>query len=245
MVLKAVFLEFSGVVIKDADLRQRLIDDLLLSENLRPNPAEYDEVCTGCSDRICLQQLLERRGRIATPPLLDKLLAQKATAYIHALEAAPKLPLYPGLTDLLYKVKTESLLLGLVTGTARAEVDWVLAQANLADQFAVVVTAADLAIEDEKPAPKGYQIAIARLNERYPDLALSPADCVAIEAFYPGIAAAKSAQIPVVGVAHHYPYRMMQRRANWVVDYLNEIEFPWLQRWYDPSAIAPPETGED
>jgi beta-phosphoglucomutase len=100
------------------------------------------------------------------------------------------------------------------------------------------VTAHDLTVDEEKPSAKGYEIAIARLNETHPDLSLTPAECLTVEAFYSGIAAAKNARIPVVGVAHCYPYRMIQRRANWVVDYLNEIDFAWIRRWYEPEAIA-------
>lgn len=238
MVLKAVFLEFNGVVIKDATLKRTLIDEILISESLRPDAAEYAQVCVGRSDRACLKQLLNRRGRVTSQEFLDKLLMQKSEAYIDRLAEAAKIPLYPGLEDLLYKVKTESLALGLVTSTAKAEVDWVLEHANLADAFSVVVTAQDLALKDEKPDPKGFEIAIARLNEQNPDLSAVPEECLAVEAFYPGIAGAKSAHIPVVGVAHCYPYRMIQRRANWVVDYLNEIDFAWIRRGYEPEAIA-------
>ena len=66
MVLKAILLGFDGVVIKDIGLRERLIDDILIAENLRPNSAEYAEVCAGRSDRACLDQLLTRRGRVTT-----------------------------------------------------------------------------------------------------------------------------------------------------------------------------------
>ncbi len=238
MVLKAVFLDFNGIVIKDAELKRRLINDILVAENLRPDNAEYDHVCVGRSDRACLAQLLERRGRVTDEALLDKLLQQKSAAYIQSLSNDGTLPLYPGLDDLLYKVKTESFALGLVTNTAKAEVDWVLAQAGLADAFKVVVPAQDLSIDDKNPAAKAYEIAIAQLNQKQPGAAIQTHECLAVEAFYSGIAAAKCAHIPVVGVAHCYPYRMIQRRANWVVDYLNEIDFAWIRRWYEPESVT-------
>ncbi|MGD1929122.1 MAG: HAD family hydrolase [Leptolyngbyaceae cyanobacterium] len=232
MVLKAILLGFDGVVIKDIGLRERLIDDILIAENLRPNSAEYAEVCAGRSDRACLDQLLTRRGRVTTPALLDKLQAQKAQAHIQQLAELPQLPIYPGLSDLLYKVKTAALPLALVANTAKVEVDWILAQAQLTEFFSVMVTAQDLELAAEKPAPQGYELAIARLNEQRPELGLQPENCLAVEARYAGITAAQSAQVPVVGVAHYHPYRMVQRRANWVVDYLNEIDFDWIREGY-------------
>ncbi|MDB9529808.1 HAD family phosphatase [Oscillatoria sp. CS-180] len=235
MVLKAVFLEFNGVIARDITLRRELIDEILIAENLRPNPDEYVEVCSGRSDRACLNDLLTRRGRVTTTELLNKLLTQKSQNYIQRLTQNQKRLLYPGIEDLLYKAKTDSLLLGIVTGTAKTEVEWVLQQMNLTDSFSVIVTAEDLALEDEKPSAKGYQIAIARLNEQRPNLLLTADECVAVEAFYPGIEAAQNASIPVIGVAHCYPYRMVQRRADWVVDYLVEIDFAWIRRRYDPN----------
>jgi beta-phosphoglucomutase len=238
MVLKALLLDFNGIVIKDTGLKGRLIDDILLSENLRPNPEEYVEMCAERSDRACLDRLLSRRGRVTTPEFLDELLAKLTDQYLQQLADIPRLPIYPGLEDLLYQAKVAGFPVAIVTATARPEVDWVLAQANLSENFAVQVTAEDVAVQEEKPAPRGYEIAIARLNAQFPDLALTPHNCLAIEAWYPGIAAAKQAGIPVVGVAHCHPYRMIQRRANWVVDYLNEIDFDWIGSAYRPQSAA-------
>jgi len=238
MVLKALLLDFNGIVIKDTGLKGRLIDDILLSENLRPNPEEYVEMCAERSDRACLDRLLSRRGRVTTPEFLDELLAKLTNQYLEQLAEVPRLPIYPGLTDLLYQAKVASFPVAIVTSTARPEVDWVLDHAQLTDNFAVTVTAEDVAVAQEKPDPKGYEIAIARLNDQFPDLALTPQNCLAIEAWYPGIAAAKQAGIPVVGVAHCHPYRMIQRRANWVVDYLNEIDFDWIGSAYQPQSAA-------
>ncbi|MEM9116745.1 MAG: HAD family phosphatase [Cyanobacteria bacterium P01_F01_bin.56] len=238
MVLKALLLEFHGIVLKDTRLKGQLIDEILISENLRPNPEEYFEMCAERSDRACLERLLTRRGRVTTPEFLNELLARLSTAYLQKVADIPRLPIYPGLEDLLYQAQVATLPVALVTSAAQQEVDWVLEKAQLAERFEVTVTGSDLALAEEKPSPRGYEMAIARLNEKLPELALTPKNCLAIEAWYPGIAAAKEAGIPVVGVAHCHPYRMVQRRANWVVDYLNEIDFEWICSAYKPPAAA-------
>ncbi|NER82770.1 MAG: HAD family phosphatase, partial [Leptolyngbya sp. SIO1D8] len=186
----------------------------------------------------CLAQLLTNRGRVISPTYLDKLLVQKSSAYIQALSENGKLPLYPGLEDFLYRIKAASLPLGLVTGNSKAEVDWVLAQANLTQQFAITVTGADVSAYEDKPATKLYERAIAGLQEQIPGLQLAPQECLAVEASFAGITAAKQAGVAVVGVAHLYPYRMMQRQANWAVDYLNEIDLDWIQPQYSPNLFA-------
>ncbi|NEQ43281.1 MAG: HAD family phosphatase [Leptolyngbya sp. SIOISBB] len=238
MVLKALLLDFNGIVLKDTGLKGQLIDEILISENLRPNPEEYFDMCAERSDRACLDRLLTRRGRITTPEFLNDLLTQLSTRYLQQLAEISRLPIYPGLEDLLYQAKVAALPVALVTAAAQQEVDWVLDKAQLVDRFAVKIMANDLAVTEEKPSPRGYEIAIARLNEQFPELTLTPKNCLAIEAWYPGITAAKQAGIPVVGVAHCHPYRMVQRRANWVVDYLNEIDFEWIGSAYKPPSAA-------
>ncbi len=235
--LKAIFLEFNAVLIKDADIRRSLIDELLVAENLRPDPQEYPALYRGNSDRTCLSQLLTRRGRVVNSAYLEKLLAQKATRYIQILQAQGKLPLYPGLEDFLYQIKRAALPLCLLTTAHSAEVDWVLTQAHLKDQFAAIVTGDNLPPEAEKPSPLAYQTALKILNETLGQRdVILPEQCLAVEATYAGIQSARSAGVPVVGVAHLYPYWMIQRRANWAVDYLNEIDLDWIQPQYSPTS---------
>ena len=67
------------------------------------------------------------------------------------------------------------------------------------------------------------------LNQRFPELDLKPYECLAIEDSFAGIAAAKRAQVPVLGVAHVYPYHMVHRRADWAIDHLFEFSLDWLK----------------
>ena len=89
-----------------------------------------------------------------------------------------------------------------------------------------------------KPAPDSYLAAIDQLNLLKPELALAPQNCLAVEACFAGIEAAKAANVPVVGVAQIYPYHMIQRCATWAVDYLNEIDFDWIAPRYEPGSNA-------
>jgi beta-phosphoglucomutase len=46
----------------------------------------------------------------------------------------------------------------------------------------------------------------------------------------------------VAGVACQYPYRMIQRQADWVVDYLNELDLAWLGRYFSLEANTTPDS---
>ncbi len=233
MVLKAALFSFHGIVINDDDIRQTLSEQILLAENLRPNRDDYLAVCWGRSDRACLQSLLAQRGRSMNDSTLDKLLAQQATAYQTWLDGLDKLPIYPGLEDLIFRCRAAQIKMAIVTGSERQPVISVLTRAGLSEHFEVIIAGDDIPAALSKPAPDSYLIAIERLNQTHRELGLQPENCIAIEDSFAGIESAKGAQIPVIGVAHTYPNHMLQRRATWVVDYLREINFDWIGEKFD------------
>jgi beta-phosphoglucomutase len=44
-------------------------------------------------------------------------------------------------------------------------------------------------------------------------------------------------------VAHHYPYQVIHRRADWVIDDLGELDLDWLQAYYNGETLpsSPPQ----
>lgn len=237
MTLKAVLFDFNGVIINDEPLHQKLIEQLLIEENLRPNPEEFWQFCIGRSDRACLTDLLTRRGRVVTEAYLDGLIARKSRAYQKQIEAIDKLPVYPGLSDLIFQLRSAQIQMAIVSGAVRSEIELVLSQTGLMQHFAIIVAGDD--IKASKPEPDGYLLAVKQLNDRFPQLNLQPHECLAIEDTFAGITAAKRAGMPVVGVANTYPFHMMQRQANWAVDYLSELEVDRIRDVYAQSKSRP------
>jgi len=222
MTLKAILFDFNGVIINDESIHEELLAELLLGENLRAQPGEFAEICLGRSDRACIWELLSRRGRVLSEKDLDRLLEKKSTAYKAKLTAMEELPSYAGLTELIEKFSAADLKLAVVSGALRSEVELVLERLGLRQYFPVIVAGDD--ITTSKPKPDGYLLAVEQLNQANPDLALQPENCLAIEDTFAGIQAAKAAGISVVGVAHTYPFHMLQRQANWAIDYLSDLE---------------------
>lgn len=230
MTLKAVLFNFNGVIINDEPLRQQLLDRVLIEENLRPQPGIFWKVCLGRSDRACLSDLLSRQGRVVSESHLTQLIKRKAQAYQQEVEKLEKLPLYPGLEDLIFQMRSRSLKPAVVSGSICFEVELVLNRASLAEYFTVIVGGDD--VTTSKPEPDGYLLAVERLKQQYSSLNLHPWECLVIEDTLTGIAAAKRAGMLVVGVAHTYPFHMLQRQANWTVDYLCDLEIDRVQQVY-------------
>ena len=224
MALQAVLFDFNGTIINDEPIHRQLIDELLLSENLRPAEKSYRKICLGKSDRACLLDLFAEQGRSINDLKLQKILVSKAQAYQQYLSTLAELPIYPDLTDFLDELQSAGMKLGIVTGALRMEVETVLKQSGLIDRFTVIVASED--VSASKPAPDGYLLAASKLG-------VQPGECLAIEDTFPGIKAAQTAQIPVVGIAHTYPFHMMQRQANWAVDCFADLELQRIQYTYN------------
>ncbi|MBW4426216.1 MAG: HAD family phosphatase [Nostoc desertorum CM1-VF14] len=237
MSLKAVLFDFNGVIINDEPIHLQLIDEILIQENLQPQKVSERQASLGRTDRACFQQLLANRGRVGDENYLTQLLYRKAEAYVVELGKIEKLPLYPGVEDLIYQVRSRNLKLGLVSGAIRKEIELVLDRAQLAQHFKIIVAGDD--ITTSKPEPDGYLLAVKRLNQEYPELNLQPHECLAIEDTPAGIAAAKRSQMQVVGVANTYPFHMLQRCCNWTVDYLSDLELERVQKIYSQKEPQP------
>ena len=219
MTLKAILLNFPGVIVKDEAIHQRLFDEILLGENLRPSPSEYREVCLGRSDRACLEQILSRRGRVVSQDYLTKLVSKKAQAYQQEIEKLDFLPLYPGIKPFIIQLEAMELQIGIVTGALSSEVESVLRRAQILPYMNTIISG-DV-IKVSKPEPDGYLLAVERLSL---SLELQPSNCLAIEDTPVGITAAKRAGMSVVGVANTYPLHLLQRQSDWVIDSLDELE---------------------
>lgn len=227
MTLKAVLFDFNGVIINDEPIHQQLIEELLLRENLRPVEGEYQEICLGRSDRACIKDILSRRGRFVSEDYLAKQILDKTRDYQQKLAQLDTLPIYPQLETCLDRIKTAGIAIGLVSGSLRSEIESVLDRAGLAHYFSAIVAGDE--ISRSKPEPDGYLLAVERLNRQFPHLQISPSNCLAIEDTPAGIQAGKKAGMQVVGIAHTYPFHMMQRQANWCIDYLSDLELERIQ----------------
>ncbi|NJO72145.1 MAG: HAD family phosphatase, partial [Oscillatoriales cyanobacterium RM1_1_9] len=172
MALRAILFDFNGIIINDEPIHERLLQQILLEENLNIESIELQAFCLGRSDRACLENLLEARGRIVTETYLNQLIERKAKSYQAELEALPELPLYPDTKAFIRRLSETELKLGIVSGAIRSEVELILQRAELKRYFSVIVTSDEVATS--KPEPEGYLLAVQLLNETYPDLNLKP-----------------------------------------------------------------------
>lgn len=232
MSLKAVLFDFKGVIVDDESIHQELINEIVLAENLRtPDKEEYQKICLGKSDRACITDILSQRGRVVSEDYLQTLIQSKTRAYQKKIAELEDLPVYPEIKDSMAQIKAAGLTIAVVSGALKSEIESILDRANLKQYVSAIVAGDDLL--ESKPQPNGYLLAVEKLNQLDPSLQLQPSNCLAIEDTEVGIAAAKNAKMQVLGVANTYPLHLLQRKANWAIDYLSELELDRIKNVFD------------
>ncbi|HIK36377.1 MAG: HAD family phosphatase [Geminocystis sp.] len=229
MSIKAVLFDFNGIIIKDEEIHQQLIDELLLEENLQPSrPGEYQRYCLGRNDYSAIKNILEARGRFVQNEYLDKLVKKKGKLYLQILSTMETIPIFEGVREFIQSLQTRNLPLAIVSGALRQDIEYVLEKTNLKQHFPVVVAGDE--IKASKPSPEAYLLALTKLNQISPLLDIKPQHCLVIEDTLVGIASGKNAGMTVVAVANTYPLHILQRHANWCVDRLSQIDLDWINQ---------------
>jgi len=227
-VLRAVLLDFNGVLIDDEPLHERLLRQVLAEEGIEPARALDRSASLGTDDRGSFSAALRRAGRKVEPAAVARLVARKAAYYQEEIRRQGY-PFFPGAIELVRGLAAEGILLGLVSGALRDEVDGALRQAGVVDRFKSIVTAEDVAAG--KPDPEGYRVALALLNTEppLPERIVHPHDAVAIEDTPPGLVAAAAVGLGTVGVAQSWDATALAG-ADLVVASISELSPATLRR---------------
>jgi sugar-phosphatase len=128
------------------------------------------------------------------------------------LEAVP----VPGAVALVRSISADGVPIGVVTSGARPYAEGQLERLGIRDLLDVVITADD--VREGKPSPEGFLAACERLG-------VAPDKAVAFEDAPAGIAAAKAAGMPTVGVATTQSPEALAA-ADLVVTDLTEVTWP-------------------
>ncbi len=226
VVIRAILFDFNGILVDDEPIHLEMFQRVLGEEGIALTAAQYYEHYLGMDDRGCLAAVLEGAGQQASVPRLMRLIARKASYYQERIRGSGYPP-FPGAFQLVREAAAAGLMLGVVSGALREEVQGALRQAGVAEMFKTLVTADDVA--QGKPDPEGYRAALDALNALppLPERLLHPHEVVAIEDSPAGLAAAADVGLLTLGVAHTYPAAKLHD-ADAVVESLRGLDLARL-----------------
>jgi beta-phosphoglucomutase len=227
--IQAVLFDFNGVIVDDEPLQMKAYQEVLGREGLTVTEADYYG-SLGMDDAAFLRAAYARGERELEDETLERVIGAKTEAHRKLLGDEP--PLFHGVVTFV-KALSRRHPLGLVSMARRAEIDYVLERASLAQYFSVIVSAEDA--KAHKPDPSCYNNALAALNVKRGEAHILPLradECLVVEDSPPGILSARAAGMRTLGVTNTVPDQALREAgadsvthslADWTPDAVHHV----------------------
>ncbi len=197
--IKALLLDFNGVIIDDEHLQMEAYRDVLKDEGIDLTEEKYF-ACLGMNDEVFLQTIYQREGKDVETARLPELIEAKTDKWRDKIEK--EIPIFEGVEDFIKRMAND-FTLGLVSMARRLEIDYVLDKTDLRNSFSAIVSADD--ISTVKPDPECYREGF-RLVDSFRTsqgkVPITRSQCVVIEDSPQGITAGKNARLNTLGVTN-------------------------------------------
>jgi HAD superfamily hydrolase (TIGR01509 family) len=218
--IKALLLDFNGVVIDDESIQMRVYQEILAAEGIALTEQDYMD-SLGMDDRTFVEAAYARVGKLPEPNKVLELTLAKTEKWRDAVTG--NVPMFPGVENFIRKAAND-FSLGIVSMSRLEEIAYILELTNLKDCFSVIVSAED--VSACKPDPQCYREGFRRLDLlrfRQGHLSMVHNECVVIEDTPAGVQAAKAADLPVLGVTNTVSEEAMRAAgADWIARHLND-----------------------
>jgi HAD superfamily hydrolase (TIGR01509 family) len=218
--IKALLLDFNGVVINDEPIQMRAYQEILAAEDIALTDEQYYE-CLGMDDRAFVEAAYERAGKKLEPNKVLELTQRKTQKWHDTMSEG--IPLFDNVENFIRKMARD-FSLGIVSMSGRAEIEYILEQTELADCFDIVISAED--VSKCKPDPECYRLGFRELDlarTRQGHLPMIHTECVVIEDSPPGVQAGKAAGLNVLGVTNTVSSEKLRAAgADWIAKDLND-----------------------
>jgi HAD superfamily hydrolase (TIGR01509 family) len=218
--IKALLMDFNGIIINDEPIQMRIYQELLAKEGIALTDADYYS-CLGMDDRRFVEAAYERAGQTPGPNKTLEIIENKIERWREAV--SEELPLFPGVENFIKKASRE-FSLGLVSMCNHVEIDHVMNVSGLGAYFTVIVSAED--VSATKPDPECYRTGFNRLDAARTaagHLPMTHPECVVIEDSPAGVQAGVAADLQVLGVTNTVPAEELRvAGARWIAKDLNE-----------------------
>lgn len=192
-------MDFNGVVIDDEAIQLRVYREILEKDGIELTDADYYGAL-GMDDKTFTGAALLRAGREADMNKILEITAAKTARWREIVEA--EMPLFDGIENFIRKAANE-FSLGIVSMSKREEIEFVLEKSGLTQFFSTIISSED--VENCKPDPECYREGFRLLDlsrTANGHLPMVHNDCVVIEDSPAGVAAARSADLRVLGVTN-------------------------------------------
>jgi beta-phosphoglucomutase len=198
--IKAILMDFNGVIIDDEPLHMQAYQEILKGEGIDLSEEDY-YASLGMDDRAFVEAAHGRAGREISQINSQKIIELEAAKWRSLIER--EIPLFEGAENFVRKMEKD-FALGIVSMARREQIEFVLERVNLKDCFSIIVSAED--VSNHKPNPecyrKGFSLLDRARTNRGGHNPIAQGECLVIEDAPQGIAAGKSAGLKTLGITN-------------------------------------------
>jgi phosphoglycolate phosphatase len=206
--IKAILMDFNGVIINDEPLQMKAYAELLEEYGIVLKEEDYYS-CTGMDDRAFIKEQFKRIGKYVSDEEVEQILRRKIEKWYGILDSS-QIPLFQGVENFIKKCR-HRFSMGLVSMANRQEINYVLEKTGLGRYFDAIISAED--VRNHKPNPECFlkvfrKIDAIRSSEGH--LPLERHECLVIDDVPQGIQAAKSVGMKTLAVLNTFDEATMR-----------------------------------
>lgn len=197
--IKAILMDFNGVIIDDEPLQMKAYQEVLKGEEIDLTEEDYYS-CLGMDDKAFVRASFKRAGKEFTDEKVSEMIEGKTEKWREMVDG--EIPLFDGVENFVKKMEND-FALGIVSMARLPEIEYVLEKTGMRNSFMTIVSAED--ISNHKPDPECYLEGFNLIDARRTALGSNPIvhrDCLVIEDSPQGIEAGKSAGLMTLGVTN-------------------------------------------
>lgn len=222
--LKAVILDFDGVITDSEILHLRAFNKVLAQFNVEIDKKDYYTTYLGYTDSDCFERLIEDGLLDIDRRQIPELIKQKNRIFEELARTEGRT--IEGVHSFLDMLAQNNVPMAICSGALLSEIEMLLEEANLRRYFAVIVSAEH--VKKGKPHPEGFLLTLEKLNEHC-DNPVTTNQCVVIEDSLWGLQAAKAAGMHSIAVTNSYDAEQLQM-AEKIVAKLSDLSMDDLQK---------------
>jgi beta-phosphoglucomutase len=197
--IKAILMDFNGVIINDEPLQMRAYQEILKGEGIDLTEEEYFD-SLGMDDKALVESSHKRAGREILPVNRQKIIDAKTAKWRELVDR--EIPVFDEVENFVRKMEKD-FALGIVSMARREEIDFILEKMKLRDCFSIIVSAED--VSNHKPNPECYRKGFTMLDAVRTRRGHNPivqSECLVIEDSPQGIMAGRGAGLKTLGITN-------------------------------------------
>jgi len=228
--LKAIVFDFDGILVDSEPVHFEAFREVGRSLGYDFDYQHYLDQLIGFDDRDAFDYILRSGGAVSTKapkqPNIATLCDQKQRAFERLVQRG--IDPIPGAVELV-DAAARRMPIAIASGATMTDITLMLDQLGRRGVFEIIVSADQ--VQRSKPDPESYAMAVDRLAQKHPELALGPANCLAIEDTPAGVASARDAGLMTLGVASTGPAEKLHEAMR-VTDTLEGVGLHELREWF-------------